>query len=359
MQYYMLPREGRDDMRPIGLLPSLVRVWERYRRPYAKEWETRNHRDRHWACSGRAASQAVWLQVALDELASASQQLTVTILLDLEKAFEYVRHIDVWSAGLATGMPKRLLRMVLRIYSATRRVVLDKCASRATAPGGAIIPGSVFAVLCLKMVLLEDLDQLPPEVVMTEYVDDLTGKLQGDCPTQVVQSALGLIDAMASALQRRRLKVSVGKTVYMCSPGLRDALAKPMEQRGLKEVDAAKLLGADYSLRRRALGVRRTRLAKVGARRPKVQHLRRAKGGSNESHEARVAPSHVVRLRCLWCANAIGQRAPPTGVRSGHRRQRRQVPHANVGLGPDRSAHCVQRGAPSCMGQGDLEEAAA
>ena len=46
--------------RPIAVLATVVRIWERTRKPIVRQWAARNHKDYDWAARGRSAELAVW-----------------------------------------------------------------------------------------------------------------------------------------------------------------------------------------------------------------------------------------------------------------------------------------------------------
>ena len=84
------PDGGR---RPIGLLPSIVRLWMRIRLDVARVWQQEHERPYFYAGSLKGAEVAAWKQAARAELAGASAMMAyVAVLLDLVKAFERVPH---------------------------------------------------------------------------------------------------------------------------------------------------------------------------------------------------------------------------------------------------------------------------
>ena len=116
-----MPKPG-GGRRPIGLLPTIVRVWERIRTPILKRWAGDNARAYDWATQGRSVEGAAWHQALLDEAATAENFQSATTFTDLTKAFEMVRFQDVWQAGCRYRFPPRLLRLMLEAFSFGRRL---------------------------------------------------------------------------------------------------------------------------------------------------------------------------------------------------------------------------------------------
>ena len=76
--------------RPIGLVASLARLWERVRKPVLLDWRATFARDYNWMSKGRGAARAVWAQSVQEEAARQGGRVTTAILYDLVKAFEQV-----------------------------------------------------------------------------------------------------------------------------------------------------------------------------------------------------------------------------------------------------------------------------
>ena len=49
--YFLVPKTPTGE-RPIGLMPSIVRVWERMRKPILDQWMISQTRSYDWACKG-------------------------------------------------------------------------------------------------------------------------------------------------------------------------------------------------------------------------------------------------------------------------------------------------------------------
>ncbi len=56
-----------------------------------------------------------------------TDEATVTVVMDLVKAFERVSSDTAWRWGLHLGFPKRLLRIVLSYFGFARRLVVGGC----------------------------------------------------------------------------------------------------------------------------------------------------------------------------------------------------------------------------------------
>ena len=106
---HLIPKPG-GGRRPIGVLPTLVRIWERARKSMVQKWSRENRRQYDWATQGRSSESAAWHQSILDEAATADGLQSAAVFLDLAKAFETIRLDLVWQAGVQHGFPLSLLR---------------------------------------------------------------------------------------------------------------------------------------------------------------------------------------------------------------------------------------------------------
>ena len=101
---YLLVPQTPTGERPIGLMPSIVRVWERMRKPNLDQWMISQSRSYDWACKGRSAEMAAWQHLVLEE--GQDDELGMgrsTALLDMTKCFEQVRLWHVWRWGCHWG----------------------------------------------------------------------------------------------------------------------------------------------------------------------------------------------------------------------------------------------------------------
>lgn len=127
--------------RPIGILPTVVRVWERCRKIEVQRWLHQNRRKFDWATSGRSAEMAAWHQSITDEAATAQGLTSVGAFLDLAKAFENVRLQDIWAAGRRLHFPLVVLRVTLEAFAFSRRLVYQQAISEPVGTLSAILAG--------------------------------------------------------------------------------------------------------------------------------------------------------------------------------------------------------------------------
>ncbi len=78
--------------RPIGLMPSLYRIWAKIRAGDVRDWERRWSRRYFAAGPGKSAEMAAWNAALRAEIAAASRADSASILWDLLKCFEHGQH---------------------------------------------------------------------------------------------------------------------------------------------------------------------------------------------------------------------------------------------------------------------------
>ena len=128
--------------------------------PCARARESARSRDYDWAAKGRSSERAAWIQALFCESTVAQDLDYAVTYFDLVKCFEYVSHAKAWAAGLHWGCNRFVLRVVLRICSMARRVVLDGARAEGRRWDRGVVAGSRFAPFCLKMVIFPELDRV-------------------------------------------------------------------------------------------------------------------------------------------------------------------------------------------------------
>ena len=90
-------------LRPIGLFPTLFRIWMRCRRPTIKQWRGEHAKEYRYGGAGKGAQRAAWLHAARTEIASCGGRSYASVLLDLVKAFETIPTSTLWLQLRSTG----------------------------------------------------------------------------------------------------------------------------------------------------------------------------------------------------------------------------------------------------------------
>ena len=134
--------------RPIGVLPSIVRIWERVRKPVIQAWLEENSRNYDWASQGRSSEGAAWHQSLIDEAATANGLASASTLMDLAKAFEMISLHHVWAAGIRHGFPLDLLVLILEAFAFARTLVYQGSVSEPTLTLSAVLAGGGLRPSC-------------------------------------------------------------------------------------------------------------------------------------------------------------------------------------------------------------------
>ncbi|CAK0870875.1 unnamed protein product, partial [Prorocentrum cordatum] len=89
---YNIPRAEGGGMRCPGLLPEVVRLWEKRKRPIMAKWEACHRRDHDWSRAGRSSERGAWMQQRSCEATAAGNESYAIASLGLVRCFEYVGH---------------------------------------------------------------------------------------------------------------------------------------------------------------------------------------------------------------------------------------------------------------------------
>ena len=177
----LLPK-GDGGRRPIGLLPTLVRVWMRIRGPVVRAWRASLRKEYLFGGQGRGAQRAAWMQAAKAEAAHMSKRCYGVVLVDLVKAFEKVPHHLVAAAAARRGYPLWVLRLSLDAYRMACTVLINGVCSRSIQASLGRTAGSGFATEELCCLLLDVMDEVVVQVPSASaalYVDDATLEVDG------------------------------------------------------------------------------------------------------------------------------------------------------------------------------------
>ena len=198
--------------RPIGVLPTIVRVWERTRKPLVQDWLRRNARQYDWASQGRSAEAAAWHQSVLCEAAAANGLASGTTFADLAKAFETVSFEHVWHAGLKHGFLVQVLVLMLEAFAFVRQLSYQGALSEPVKTLSAILAGGGFAQVALFLVLIDPLDDIQVQyslgVTVCLYVDDIAINVTGHPEVVAMVLAQCTADLIETLEDKLQMKVS-------------------------------------------------------------------------------------------------------------------------------------------------------
>ncbi|CAK0863906.1 unnamed protein product, partial [Prorocentrum cordatum] len=308
--FYLLAKASGGH-RNLGLIPELARPWETIRMPCARSWEQSHRRGYDWAARGRSSERAAWEQALFCDATVAQGLEYAVTYFDLVKCFEYVTHEKVWQAGTRSGFNAVILDMVLRIYSMTRRIVLDNAYTEGSRWARGIVAGSRLAPLCLKMVIFGELDGVIanfPRASVCLFFDDLAVATRG-ARLLVQYWHTQLVQALVDMFERLDMKVSKGaegKTVTMASTtALQDGLARRVHPLGIRMARHADHLGvATAAGRRRRVSAFSKRASQYAARRDRIARIRRAGGPAQAIIRQGKVPSAMHGVQVMGMANA-------------------------------------------------------
>ncbi|MCP4239954.1 MAG: hypothetical protein GY772_05285, partial [bacterium] len=145
----LIPKPGAvnaTDLRPIGLMPVVYRLWAVARQDPVRAWLRPQE---HFILGGRpgVGADIASLEasiVATEALASGDQ--VAAAFCDISKAYEGIDHALLAAAALAHGFPPLVAHLAISAYRGPRRVVLSGTpAAKCTLPKRGVIAGCPVA----------------------------------------------------------------------------------------------------------------------------------------------------------------------------------------------------------------------
>ncbi len=270
--------------RPIGLLPSLYRIWAKIRAGEVRDWERKWARDYFAAGPGKSAEAAAWRSALRAELATASNASSASVLWDLLKCFEHGQHFLLASEVEAVEFPMALARMSSEMYKAERRLVLDEAVSQAVHPTRGFMAGCARALALIKVLMIRRMDAYVarhPRVNLDWYVDDV--ELQAVGTRRIVQTISAAVADLREVLRQLGFALANEKARVIASDN--DLVQEIVEATGGsagRAAGAAIKLGVELTSGKRAGrvgGLKRSRMRKALARQRRLTKFR-AMGGS-------------------------------------------------------------------------------
>ena len=131
----LIPKPGKTDLGPIGIMPALYRVCAATMNPVAHDWESITIRTRKYFAAGaqRSATDAVWRQSATAQLALALATRTGTapdqicgaaLLYDLQRFFDGIPRVVLLQHARSMVYPMACLRVALACHYSPRVLAL-------------------------------------------------------------------------------------------------------------------------------------------------------------------------------------------------------------------------------------------
>ena len=269
--------------RPIGLLPSMIRLWMRVRLDVARSWQTLNERDFFYAGPAKGAAVASWKQAARAEYAASCRAIDyVANLLDLVKCFERVPHDWLVVHAIEYKYPLRLLKLSIAAYLLGRVIVVDGVCSYTLFAVRGITAGSVLATIELRVLLIKCMDTVIsrfPSIDLTVYVDDTTLEAIGS-PQHIVAIVCGATQCLADCFRQLRIELSPTKNLCCASrTQISDAVIRRLPGIKLRAASAAKSLGASIMAgSKRDVSIIKKRLSAFKQRITQFRKVRRTVG---------------------------------------------------------------------------------
>ena len=181
--FFLTPKNLTSE-RPIALMPTLTRWWEALRAPEVAKWQQKYRME--WDATdvrNGGAQRTVWdVLMEMERFngrAKATDQGCVALVLDLAKAFERVSFPLVWAWATAFQLPRKILRVLCGYFEHQRRVQFEGCAAEPLTTIPAILPGSKWSCLLLRIVLQDALSEVPkihPSLKLRVFADDITAE---------------------------------------------------------------------------------------------------------------------------------------------------------------------------------------
>ena len=131
---------------------TLLRAWGRVRRPISTGWEAANAAADIWGVDkGRSSSSSAFDRTLNADIAQILDKGSITIMLDLWKAFETVPPEALMSEAERVGCPRRLMGMFMLSYREPGVLNAHQSCSAITVAHHGNLAGCSHAATCLSV----------------------------------------------------------------------------------------------------------------------------------------------------------------------------------------------------------------
>ncbi len=292
----MIPKKD-GGRRPIGLLPSLYRIWAKVRGNEVRNWERKWERRYFAAGPGKSAEGAAWGAALRAEIAAAANADSASVLWDLLKCFEHGKHDLLATEARRMGFPLAIARMSVAMYRAERRLVVDDALSEAIHPTRGFMAGCARALALVKVVMIRRIDAFVarhPRITLDLYVDDVelqavgTLRIVGDMAAAVKDLRCVLCEDLGFPLAEDKSQVVASKKeiadeIVAATDGTAGSVAVQAVKLGV-EMTAGKRRGARG-------GHKRARFNKALARQRRLMRFKKLGGAAVKVARRGVIPS--------------------------------------------------------------------
>ncbi len=309
----MIPKKD-GGRRPIGLLPSLYRIWAKTRADEVRNWERKWERRYFAAGPSKSAEGAAWNAALRAEVAAAANAETVSVLWDLLKCFEHGRHGLLAEEARRVGFPLAIARMSVAMYRAERRLVIDDAVSEAINPTRGFMAGCARALALIKVVMVRRIDAFVarnPRIALDLYVDDV--ELQGVGTFRVVNTMADAVNDLRTVLcDDLGFPLAEDKSqVVASSKEIADAVVAATNGAAGCVAEQAVKLGVEMSAgKRRGTrgGYKRARFDKALARQRRLMKFKKMGGVAVKIAKRGIIPAATYGKRVGGVSNAeLGQ----------------------------------------------------
>ncbi len=317
----LLPK-GNGGFRPIGLFPSLIRLWVKVRRTQLRDSERLQQGEYFYAGAARGANVAAWQQAAVAEAAVSRGASFAQVLVDMVKAFDRVPRQRLVDEAARVKYPLHLLRLAMMAYAMPRVVMIGGVVFRIVCTTRGIAAGSGSATTELRALLIGLLDKLTtahPAAKVQAYIDDITLNV-----LRTARLAATIMIRAARMLCAVLVELGLTRSATKCqctasTPAIGQSIAMGLSEFGIRYSDRVKSLGVGMGAgRRRTVAVLKARYQKFV---PRVLRFRRLR-------HARVAAARVLHT---GGTAAMDDGVAATGLSDAALMQRRRIVAAAMG----------------------------
>ena len=135
------PKPDNSD-RPLGLLPMMVRIWEKIRQPPMQAWCRERAGPWDQAVERSPALRCALIRCAMAEAAAEFGMDAALSMIDLEKFYDTIRIDHLVDMALTLQAPARILLIDFMAYLAPRAIQYLGAVSQWLSPGVSIVQGS-------------------------------------------------------------------------------------------------------------------------------------------------------------------------------------------------------------------------